>query len=129
MDWIPSMFTIMIHDILSHMAALPIDPMSMGIPIILAGIVLVLGIYFLKRAGARRRAAATPDYSEAIGQIATVSHLVSPVQRPGGQVVVTIQGKLVTLDALQKGSQPLTAGAQVRVIAKKDPWTLLVEAL
>jgi hypothetical protein len=117
------------QDILSHLAALPIDPISMGIPIILAGIVLVFGIYFMKRAGARRRAAAAPDYSEAIGHIATVSHLVSPVQRPGGQVVVTIQGKLMTLDALQKGSQPLTAGAQVRVIAKKDPSTLLVEAL
>jgi hypothetical protein len=96
---------------------------------LLVGFAILLAIYLMKNAGARRRAAATPDYSEAIGQIATVSHLVSPVQRPGGQVVVTIQGKLVTLDALQKGNQPITAGTQVKVIAKKDPTTLLVESL
>jgi len=71
----------------------------------------------------------TLDYSNAVGQIATVYLTISPVQRPGGQVEVMIQGRLVTAEALQKGSQPLSPGTKVKIVDKIGLTALLVEPL
>jgi membrane protein implicated in regulation of membrane protease activity len=77
----------------------------------------------------RLQSSGTLDYSNAVGQIATVYLTISPVQRPGGQVEVMIQGRLVTAEALQKGSQPLSPGTKVKIVDKIGLTALLVEPL
>lgn len=93
------------------------------------GFGLMLMIYLMMRSFMRLQSNGKLDYSNAIGQIATVYLTVSPVQRPGGQVEVMIQGRLVTAEALQKGSQPLAPGTKVKVVDQIGAATLIVEPL
>jgi len=93
------------------------------------GFVLMLTIYLMMRSLMRLQSDGTLDYSNAVGQIATVYLTVSPVQRAGGQVEVMIQGRLTTAEALQKGSQPLHPGTKVKVVDKIGATTLIVEPL
>jgi|694.fasta_scaffold52039_2 hypothetical protein len=90
---------------------------------------LMLIIYLMMRSLMRLQSSGTLDYSNAVGQIATVYLTISPVQRPGGQVEVMIQGRLVTAEALQKGSQPLSPGTKVKIVDKIGLTALLVEPL
>jgi len=90
---------------------------------------LMLLIYLMMRSLMRLQSSGTLDYSNAVGQIATVYLTISPVQRPGGQVEVMIQGRLVTAEALQKGSQPLSPGTKVKIVDKIGLTALLVEPL
>ena len=64
-----------------------------------------------------------------MGQLGTVYVTIPPVQRPGGQVETMIQGRLVTTEALQKGSQPLHPGTKVKVVERIGSSTLIVEPL
>ncbi|MFN5579407.1 MAG: NfeD family protein [Akkermansiaceae bacterium] len=93
------------------------------------GASLMLIIYLMMRSLMRLQSSGTLDYSNAVGQIATVYLTISPVQRPGGQVEVMIQGRLVTAEALQKGSQPLSPGTKVKIVDKIGLTALLVEPL
>lgn len=90
---------------------------------------LMLIIYLMMRSLMRLQSSGTLDYSNAVGQIATVYLTISPVQRPGGQVEVMIQGRLVTAEALQKGSQPLSPGTKVKIVDTVGATALLVEPL
>jgi hypothetical protein len=69
------------------------------------------------------------DYSNAVGQLGTVYVTIPPVQRAGGQVETMIQGRLITTEALQKGSQPLKPGTKVKVVERIGSSTLIVEPL
>jgi membrane protein implicated in regulation of membrane protease activity len=93
------------------------------------GFILMLAIYLMMRGFMRLQSDGTLDYSNAVGQVATVYLTISPVQRPGGQVEVMIQGRLTTAEALQKGSQPLAPGTKVKVVDKIGATTLIVEPL
>ena len=93
------------------------------------GFSLMLLIYLMMRSLMRLQSNGKLDYSNAIGQIATVYLTVSPVQRAGGQVEVMIQGRLTTAEALQKGTQPLAPGTKVKVVDKIGSSTLIVEPL
>jgi hypothetical protein len=93
------------------------------------GFGLMLIIYQMMRSFMRLQSNGKLDYSNAVGQIATVYLTISPVQRAGGQVEVMIQGRLVTAEALQKGSQPLAPGTKVKVVNTIGATTLVVEPL
>lgn len=93
------------------------------------GFGLMLAIYIMMRSFMRLQSSGTLNYTNAVGQIATVYLTVSPVQRAGGQVEVMIQGRLVTAEALQKGSQPILPGTKVKVVDKIGATTLIVEPL
>jgi hypothetical protein len=95
----------------------------------IVGSSLMLLLYLMMRSLMRLQSSGTLDYANAIGQIATVYLTISPVQRPGGQVEVMIQGRLVTAEALQKGDQPLSPGMKVKIVDKIGSTTLLVEPL
>lgn len=93
------------------------------------GFSLMLIIYLMIRSLVRLQSNGKLDYSNAIGQIATVYLTISPVQRAGGQVEVMIQDRLTTAEALQKGSQPLSPGTKVKVTGIIGASTLIVEPL
>lgn len=117
----------MVNNTQSWWDALNFDLHIYGIALV--GFILILVIFLKLRANARKQSSRTLNYAEAVGQIATVYSTVSPVQRAGGQIEVMIQGRLVTADALQKGSQPLHPGTQVKVVEKIGSSTLIVEPL
>ena len=52
---------------------------------------------------------------------------IPPSKGPGGQVETMIQGRLVTAEAMQRGTEPLKPGTKVLVIEKVGNATLIVE--
>ena len=107
---------------------------SLGLPVTLAiafvvGSGLMIAIFLMMRAFMRLQSNGNIDYGNAVGQLGTVYVTIPPVQRSGGQVETMIQGRLVTVEALQKGSQPLQPGTKVNVVARIGSSTLIVEPL
>lgn len=95
----------------------------------LVGLSLMVMIYLMMRSIMKLQASGTLDYSNAVGQVGTVYLTIPPVQRPGGQVETMIQGRLVTAEALQKGTLPLKPGTKVKVVERIGSTTLVVEPL
>ncbi len=93
------------------------------------GTSLMFFVYFMMKSFMRLQSSGTLDYGNAVGQLGTVYVTVPPVQRSGGQVETMIQGRLVTAEALQKGSQPLQPGTKVKVVERIGSTTLIVEPL
>lgn len=107
---------------------------GLGLPVTLAiafavGGGLMIGIFLMMRAFMRLQSNGNIDYGNAVGQLGTVYVTIPPVQRSGGQVETMIQGRLVTAEALQKGSQPLHPGTKVKVVERIGSSTLIVEPL
>jgi hypothetical protein len=107
---------------------------GLGLPVTLAiafvvGSGLMIAIFLMMRAFMRLQSNGNIDYGNAVGQLGTVYVTIPPVQRSGGQVETMIQGRLVTAEALQKGSQPLQPGTKVNVVARIGSSTLIVEPL
>jgi hypothetical protein len=107
---------------------------GLGLPVTLAiafvvGSGLMIGIFLMMRAFMRLQSNGNIDYGNAVGQLGTVYVTIPPVQRSGGQVETMIQGRLVTAEALQKGSQPLQPGTKVKVVERIGSSTLIVEPL
>lgn len=103
-------------------------PLSLVISFAVGAVLMVL-IFVMMRSFMRLQSSGTLDYANAVGQMANVYVTIPPVQRAGGQVETMIQGRLVTAEALQKGSQPITPGTKVKVVDKIGSSTLIVELL
>ncbi len=103
-------------------------PVTILVAFIVGGVMMV-SIFLMMRAFMGLQSSGTLDYVNAIGQVGTVYLTISPTQRPGGQVEVMIQGRLVTAEALQKGSAPLSPGTKVKVVELIGTTSLLVEPL
>lgn len=95
----------------------------------LVGSALMLGIYFMMRSFMRLQSSGNIDYGNAVGQMGTVYLTIPPTQLAGGQVETMIQGRLVTTEALQKGTEPIKPGTKVRVVERIGSSTLIVEPL
>lgn len=103
-------------------------PVTLAIALVVGG-TLMIGIFVMMRSFMRLQSDGNIDYSNAVGQLGTVYVTIPPVQRAGGQVETMIQGRLVTTEALQKGSHPLKPGTKVKVVERIGSSTLIVEAL
>jgi membrane protein implicated in regulation of membrane protease activity len=103
-------------------------PLSLLLALAAGGSLMVL-IYLMMRSFMRLQSSGTLDYGNAVGQMGTVYLTIPPVQRSGGQVETMIQGRLVTAEALQKGSAPLSPGTKVKVVERIGSSTLIVEPL
>jgi membrane protein implicated in regulation of membrane protease activity len=93
------------------------------------GTVLMIAIYLVMRSFMRLQSNGNIDYGNAVGQLGTVYLTIPPVQRAGGQIETMIQGRLVTAEALQRGTQPIPPGTKVRVVERIGTSTLIVEPL
>lgn len=96
---------------------------------LLVGGSLMVAIYLMMRSFMRLQSSGTLDYGNAVGQMGTVYITIPSVQRSGGQVETMIQGRLVTAEALYKGSEPLQPGTKVKVVERIGTSTLIVEPL
>ena len=103
-------------------------PFTLLIAVAVGGALMAV-IFLLMMSFLRMQASGTLDYANAVGQLATVYVTIPPGQRAGGQVETMIQGRLVTAEALQKGSEPIAPGTKVTVTEKIGSSTLIVEPL
>ncbi len=101
-------------------------PITLAIALAVGG-ALMIAIFLMMRSFMRLQSNGNIDYGNAVGQLATVYVTIPPVQRSGGQVETMIQGRLVTAEALQKGSQPLQPGTKVKVVERIGSSILIVE--
>lgn len=95
----------------------------------LVGLAMMFAIFLMMKSFMRLQESGTLDYGNAIGQTGSIYVTVPPVQRSGGQVEVMIQGRLVTAEALQKGTLPIAPGTKVRIVERIGSSTLIVEPL
>lgn len=94
-----------------------------------AGLAVMFALVWVLRATQRLKVDGTLKKQNAIGAIATVYVTIPPGGQAGGQVIVPVDGRTITLGALQKGTAPLPAETKVKVIALIDAHTVLVEPL
>ncbi|WP_411828061.1 NfeD family protein [Luteolibacter sp. AS25] len=93
------------------------------------GFGMMMVIYLMMRSFVRLQDSGTLNYQNAVGQTGTVYVTIPPLQQAGGQVEAMIQGRAVTAQARQKGTEALTPGSQVKVVECIGASTLIVEPL
>jgi hypothetical protein len=94
-----------------------------------SGIVLMLALASLIRAIYSLRTDGTRKINDAIGAIGTVYVTLPPSRASGGQINVTVSGRLETLPALNAALRAVPSGEKVKVVGIIDPNTVLVEPL
>lgn len=93
------------------------------------GSVLMLAVAWMIRMIYSMRSDGTRQIADAMNAIATVYVTLPPSRAQGGQVNVTVSGRLETLAALSVASRPIPSGDKVKVIGVVDSGTVLVEPL
>ena len=83
---------------------------------------LIRAIYSMRTDGTRR-------INDAIGAIGTVYVTLPPARAGGGQINVTVSGRLETLAALNAALRAIPSGEKVKVVGVVDTNTVLVEPL
>ena len=94
-----------------------------------AGGILMLLLAWLIRAIYSLRSDGTRQLNNAVGAVGTVYVSLPPSRATGGQIQVTVSGRLETLGALSVSSRAIPSGEKVKVISIVDPNTVLVEPL
>lgn len=79
-------------------------------------------IYSLRSDGTRK-------IEDAIGAVGTVYVTLPAARASGGQINVTVSGRLETLAALNAALRPIPSGEKVKVVGVVDPRTVMVEPL
>jgi hypothetical protein len=83
---------------------------------------LIRSIYNLRTDGTRR-------INDAIGAIGTVYVTLPAGRATGGQISVTVSGRLETLGALNAANRAVPSGEKVKVVGVIDANTVMVEPL
>lgn len=93
------------------------------------GSVLMVGLAWLIRAIYSMRTDGTRRINDAIGAIGTVYVALPASRAAGGQINVTVGGRLETLSALNAALRSVPSGEKVKVVGVVDTNTVLVEPL
>jgi hypothetical protein len=94
------------------------------------GAAFLLGTAFLVRNLLRLQSSGgNVDYNNAIGSIGTVYVTIPAAEAGGGQVELTIQGRLMMADAYTKAATTLRPNTKVKIVGLIGGSTLLVEPL
>lgn len=106
--------------------------LSLGVAMLIAlaaGTVLMVVIAWLIRTIYSLRTDGTRQIKDAIGAVGTVYVTLPPNRAMGGQVSVTVSGRLETVGALNLATRTVASGEKVKVVGVVDASTLLVEPL
>ena len=94
-----------------------------------SGMILMITVAFLIRAIYSMRSDGTRQINNAVGAVGTV-YITLPANRAGGgQINVTVGGRLETLAALNAAIRPVPSGEKVKVVGVVDTNTVIVEPL
>ena len=96
---------------------------------LIAGLIVMFAIAALLRASQRLKVDGTIKKENALGKIATVYVTIPPAPESGGQIIVPLDGRTITLGALQTGATPIPADAKVKVTDLIDTNTARVEPI
>jgi hypothetical protein len=94
-----------------------------------SGVVLMFALASAIRAIYSLRTDGTRQINNAIGAIGTVYVTLPPSRAAGGQINVTVSGRLETLPALNAALRAVPSGEKVKVVGVIDTNTVLVEPL
>lgn len=95
-----------------------------------AGFALMFAMFFMLRGLLRLQSSGNLDYSTAIGSDATVYVTIPGDNHDGGgQIQVTIQGRLVTASARKRDTGAVRPGEKVRITGLDGPTSFYVEAI
>ena len=94
-----------------------------------AGTALMLALAWVIRTMYSLRNDGTRQINDAIGAIGTVYVTLPPARAGGGQINVTVSGRLETLAALNAALRSIPSGEKVKVVGVFDTNTVLVEPL
>lgn len=95
-----------------------------------SGLALMFSMFFMLRALLRLQSSGNLEYGSAIGSEATVYVTIPGDNHDGGgQIQVTIQGRLVTASARKRDTGPIAPGEKVRITGLDGPTSFYVEAL
>ena len=89
----------------------------------------MLALAWLIRAIYSMRTDGTREINDAIGAVGTVYVTLPPSRAAGGQINVTVSGRLETLSALNAALRAVPSGEKVKVVGVIDTNTVLVEPL
>jgi membrane protein implicated in regulation of membrane protease activity len=93
------------------------------------GSIVMVAIAWLIRAIYSMRSDGTRQINNAIGAVGTVYVTLPASRLSGGQINVTVGGRLETLSALNAGLRAVPSGEKVKVVGVIDTNTVLVEPL
>ena len=94
-----------------------------------SGTVVMLGLAWIIKAIYSMRSDGTRQINDAIGAIGTVYVTLPPARAAGGQVNVTVSGRLETLAAVNAALRAIPSGEKVKVVGVVDTNTVIVEPL
>lgn len=95
-----------------------------------SGLALMFAMFFMLRALLRLQSSGNLEYGSAIGSEATVYVTIPGDNHDGGgQIQVTIQGRLVTASARKRGTGAIAPGEKVRITGLDGPTSFYVEDL
>lgn len=110
--------------------------MDFGLPLgialliaFVAGFLAMLFVAFILRLSRHLRANGNIQKSQAVGKVATVYVTVPPAGQGAGQATVPLDGRTITMGAVQTGDVSLPAGAKVKVIELIDANTVRIQPL
>ena len=95
----------------------------------LSGGVLMVSLAWVIKAIYSLRSDGTRRINDAIGAVGTVYVTLPPSKATGGQINVTVSGRLETIAALNAALRPIPSGEKVKVVGVVDTNTVLVEPL
>ena len=93
------------------------------------GGVMMVALAWLIRAIYSLRTDGTRQINDAIGAVGTVYVTLPPSRASGGQINVTVSGRLETVPALNAALRAIPSGEKVKVVGVIDTNTVLVEPL
>lgn len=94
-----------------------------------SGFVVMIALAWLIRMIYGMRTDGTRRINDAIGAVGTVYVTLPPGRAPGGQINVTVSGRLETLAAHNAALRAIPSGEKVKVVGVIDTNTVLVEPL
>lgn len=93
------------------------------------GVVLMFALAGLIRLIYSLRTDGTRKINDTIGAVGTVYVTLPAARASGGQINVTVSGRLETLAALNASLRPVPSGEKVRVVSVVDTNTVVVEPI
>ena len=94
-----------------------------------SGTVVMLLFAWVIRSIYSMRSDGTRQINDAIGAIGTVYVTLPPARAGGGQISVTVSGRLETLGAVNAALRAIPSGEKVKVVGVVDTNTVIVEPL
>ncbi len=104
-----------------------LDSIWVAVIAMAAGFISMMAMYYMLRSLLRLQSKGNLDYNNAIGSEAVVYVAIPGSDKDGGQIEVTIQGRMRTAAARSIAPGELKAGQRVRVTGMLGPTSFIVE--